>query len=119
MSKKPTAEAFLAAMKGGQQEPEDPSAKTRPAIVQAEPPVAAEPHVHEFTRPAQDTRSRPDRAKPSRAQLKHFGGYLDEDTLEKIALLRVRLKKDNSELIKFAIDELHRKHNAKRAFGDA
>jgi hypothetical protein len=40
-------------------------------------------------------------------------------TLEKIALLRVRLKKDNSELIEFAIEELFRKHNAKRAFGDA
>ena len=59
-------------------------------------------------------------AKPaSREGLKHFGGYLDDDTLEKIALLRVRLKKDNSELIKFAIDELHRTHMAKRAFGDA
>src|SRR3954451_13292940 len=56
---------------------------------------------------------------PSRAGKKHFGGYLGDDTLEKIALLRVRLKKDNSELIEFAIEELFRKHNAKRAFGDA
>ncbi len=56
---------------------------------------------------------------PPRAGLKHFGGYLDDETLEKIAVLRVRLKKDNSELIKLAIDDLHRKHNAKRAFGDA
>ncbi len=55
----------------------------------------------------------------TRVGLKHFGGYLDDETLEKIALLRVRLKKDNSELIKFAIDELHRSHMAKRAFGDA
>ena len=39
---------------------------------------------------------------------------------KKIALpLRIRLKKDNSELIKQAIDDLYRKHNAKRAFGDA
>ncbi len=53
-----------------------------------------------------------------RAGLKHFGGYLDDDALEKIALLRVRLKLDNSELIKLAIDDLHRKHMAKRAFGD-
>jgi len=58
-------------------------------------------------------------AAPSRAGKKHFGGYLGDDTLEKIALLRVRLKKDNSELIEFAIEELFRKHNAKRAFGDA
>ena len=66
-------------------------------------------------------RSKSAKAKPAttRAGLKHFGGYLDDDTLEKIALLRVRLKKDNSELIQQAIEELYRKHNAKRAFGDA
>ena len=58
-------------------------------------------------------------AAPKRAELKHFGGYLDDDTLEKIALLRVRLKKDNSQLIKLAIEDLYRKHTAKRAFGDA
>jgi hypothetical protein len=40
-------------------------------------------------------------------------------TLEKIALLRIRLRMDNSALIKHAIEELHRKHSAKRAFGDA
>ena len=57
-------------------------------------------------------------AAASRAGLKHFGGYLDEATLEKIALLRVRLKKDNSELIKLAIDELHAKQEARRAHGD-
>jgi hypothetical protein len=44
--------------------------------------------------------------------------YLDDATLEKIALLRIRLKMDNSELIKHSFEELHRKHNAKRAFGD-
>jgi hypothetical protein len=55
---------------------------------------------------------------PYRVGLRHFGGYLDEETLEKIALLRVRLKVDNAALIKQAIDELHRKLNAKRAFGD-
>ena len=63
------------------------------------------------------------RAKPtkplSRAGLKHFGGYLDDETLEKIALLRIRLKRDNSELIKLAIEDLYSRHNAKRAFGDA
>jgi hypothetical protein len=58
------------------------------------------------------------RKHPSRAGLKHFGGYLDDDTLEKIALLRVRLKKDNSELIRQAINELHANYMAKRAFGD-
>jgi len=32
---------------------------------------------------------------------------------------RARLDLDNSELIKLAIEELHRKHMAKRAYGDA
>jgi hypothetical protein len=54
----------------------------------------------------------------SRAGLKHFGAYLDDATLEKIALLRVRLKLDNSALTKRAIDELHAKHMARRAHGD-
>jgi Ribbon-helix-helix protein, copG family len=75
----------------------------------ARSPVAPRPKVQDHRPPTT----------PSRAGLKHFGGYLDDDTLEKIALLRVRLKKDNSELIRLAIDELYARHNAKRAFGDA
>jgi hypothetical protein len=55
----------------------------------------------------------------SRADKKHFGGYLDAETLEIAAVLRVRLKLDNSELIKLALEELDRSHRAKRAFGDA
>jgi hypothetical protein len=60
-------------------------------------------------------------AKPSstRADLKHIGGYLDSETVEKVAVLRARLKLDNSGLIKLAVDDLHRKHMAKRAFGEA
>jgi hypothetical protein len=118
MSKKPSAEAFLAAMQGGQQEAEDQPVKARPTIVSAPPPVITKQDVAELPKPARESSRAASKAKPGRAQLKHFGGYLDDDTLEKIALLRVRLKKDNSELIKFAIDELHKKHNAKRAFGD-
>jgi hypothetical protein len=53
-----------------------------------------------------------------RTGLKHIGGYLDGETVEKVAILRARLRLDNSELIKLAIDELHSKHLAKRAFGD-
>ena len=53
-----------------------------------------------------------------RKGLKHIGGYLDDQTVEKIALLRARLKLDNSELLKQAIDDLYRKEAAKRAFGD-
>jgi hypothetical protein len=55
----------------------------------------------------------------TRAGLKHIGGYFDVDMVEKVAVLRARLSLDNSELIKLAIDDLHRKHLAKRAFGDA
>jgi len=59
------------------------------------------------------------RASPSRAGLKHIGGYLDAETVEKVAVLRARLNLDNSGLIKLAVDDLHRKHMAKRAFGEA
>jgi hypothetical protein len=105
MSKKPNAQEFLRAMQGAQEV--ETSAPTAPIVEAAE--------VQELRKPTRAvTRAR----KPSRTQLKHFGGYLEEETLEKIALLRVRLKKDNSELIKMAIDDLHRKHSAKRAFGD-
>jgi hypothetical protein len=54
----------------------------------------------------------------TRTGLKHIGGYLDAETVEKVAILRARLKLDNSALIKLAVDDLHRKHMAKRAFGD-
>ena len=55
----------------------------------------------------------------SRKGLKHIGGYCDPDRVEKVAILRARLRMDNSELLALAIDELYRKHTAKRAFGDA
>jgi hypothetical protein len=54
----------------------------------------------------------------TRAGLKHIGGYFDRETVEKVAVLRARLDLDNSELIKLAIDELHRKQTAKRSFGE-
>lgn len=53
-----------------------------------------------------------------RAGLKHVGGYLDRSTVEKVAVLRARLECDNSELLKRAIDDLYRKHEAQRSFGD-
>jgi hypothetical protein len=61
----------------------------------------------------------PSRAGGSRAGLKHIGGYLDGETVEKIALLRARLALDNSQLIKLAIDRLYAAEGAKRKFGDA
>ena len=55
----------------------------------------------------------------TRTGLKHIGGYFDVETVEKVAILRARLRLDNSALIKSAVDDLYRKHMAKRAFGDA
>lgn len=112
MSAKPNKTAdFLKAMQQGEPAAETatlPSAGGAPVVLH--PPPASRPSPRGRTSKA---------GPPTRAGKKHFGGYLGDDTLEKIALLRVRLKKDNSELIEFAIEELYRKHNAKRAFGDA
>ena len=55
---------------------------------------------------------------PTRIGLKHIGGYLPDDVVEKVALLRARLKLDNSELITLAINDLYIKQKAKKAFGD-
>lgn len=69
--------------------------------------------------PAAAARPKADAKTSSRAGLKHIGGYLDRDTVEMVAVLRARLSLDNSELITLAIKELHQKHEAKRAYGDA
>jgi len=89
MSKKPTAGSFLDAMKRQDQEPQ----------TEAQAPAA---------KPVSKTR----------AGLKHIGGYLDADTVEKVAILRARLRLDNSQLIKKAIEELFERENAARKFGD-
>lgn len=52
----------------------------------------------------------------SRGNLKHIGGYVDDATVEKVAILRARLKMDNSELITEAISDLYNKHKTKKAF---
>lgn len=69
--------------------------------------------------PAEAPINRPAAQAASRAGLKHIGGYLDRATVEKVAILRARLACDNSELLKRAIDDLYRKHEAQRTFGDA
>lgn len=108
MSRTPTKAAdFLKAMQQGEEAAEQPAAPPPP-------PVAAPTVLREIAKP----KPVKNKAPPTRADLKHFGGYLDDETVEKIAVLRVRLKKDNSQLIKLAIDDLYRKHTAKRAFGD-
>ena len=115
---KDRAAQFLAQMAKGQPPEAEglPEAPTASDTAETSPAATAGT-VHPLPR----TRKASSKAKagPSRAGLKHFGGYLDDDTLEKIALLRIRLKMDNSALIRFAIDELHARHKAKRAFGDA
>ena len=71
-------------------------------------------------RPAPAPRAaRPAKAPPtSRVGLKHIGGYFDREDVEKIAILRARLGLDNSQLIRLAVEELFKKHSARRAFGD-
>lgn len=81
--------------------------------------VAETPPRPPETKPRQSAEKEVRKLAPSRVGLKHIGGYLDLETVEKVALLRARLRLDNSDLIKLAIDELHRNHSAKRAFGDA
>lgn len=83
------------------------------AMQDAEPVAPQQPVAAEATK-------RAPAAKPEyRAGLKHVGGYLDRSTVEKVAVLRARLECDNSALLKRAIDDLYRKHEAQRSFGDA
>jgi hypothetical protein len=82
--------------------------------MQQDAPLAVAPTAN--TKPERPASKK---APPTRQGLKHIGGYFDLETVEKVAILRARLRLDNSELIKLAVDELHRKHMAKRAFGDA
>lgn len=99
MTKRPKADAFLRAMT-----PEQPGVAPPSAVVHDAPQGGAE---------------KPKGKSAPRSGLKHIGGYFERDTVEKVAVLRARLGLDNSELLKLAIDELHRAHEAKRAFGDA
>lgn len=105
---KPNAAAFLANMNlpAVAEMPENdatkPEARSQRAAKEV-PPAA--------TAPVKSAAAR-------RSGLKHIGGYFDGDTVEKVAILRARLKLDNSELIKLAIDDLFTKQKAARAFGN-
>lgn len=102
MSRKPTnAESFLQNM------------KREPREVPAALPIAVEPEARP-ARAASKTALVP--KAPGRAGRKHIGGYLEDETVEKVALLRARLSLDNSQLITKAIDDLFAKEKAKRAF---
>ena len=88
------------------------------AFLQALSSPPATPAVAEATAANDDPKGRAPRVSTGRAGLKHIGGYFERGDVEKFAILRARLGLDNSELIRLAIDELYRKHEAKRAFGD-
>lgn len=46
---------------------------------------------------------------------RHFGAYIvDDDLLEMIALLRVRLRVDNAGLLKLAVERLYQEEEGKR-----
>lgn len=51
---------------------------------------------------------------------KHLGAYFDkgDPILERVAILRARLDMTNSELIEHALNELWKRHEAGRAFGE-
>ncbi|MTH80145.1 hypothetical protein [Paracoccus aestuariivivens] len=66
--------------------------------------------------------SLPVKEKPinKRGGQKHLGAYFDkgDPILERVAILRARLDMTNSELIEHALNELWRRHEAGRAFGE-
>jgi hypothetical protein len=97
MTKKNNAAAFLANMKNDL----TPPGESEPTVAKVKIPAAAE-------QPASN----------SRKGLKHIGGYLDAETVEKVAILRARLNLDNSELITKAINDLYSRQQAKKAFND-
>lgn len=77
------------------------------------PQIGEEASAPELAKPS----NAPPAAKASaRAGLKHIGAYLDDDTVEKVAILRARLKLDNSQLVKLAIEDLFAKRRAEGAF---
>jgi hypothetical protein len=94
---------------------------TAPVEDDAEPARAAavvQP-VEEQPAAAKSRRNKPPPSVEARKSLKFIGGYFDTDDVEKIAILRARLKLDNSRLFRRAIHELYAKNKARRAFGDA
>ena len=65
--------------------------------------------------PAETSSAKPG---PGRAKLKHIGGYFNKETTEQVAILRVRLDLNNSQLLKRAIEELYSREIAAWKFGD-
>lgn len=93
------ADAFLSKMDFAQEAPEAPRASqaSRPAAIATIPAKAR-------------------RLGSSRQGLKHIGGYLDDEAVERFALLKVRTKLGNDELLTRAINALWREIAAEKAF---
>lgn len=81
----------------------------RPRLVSEEPASPQAVITPEGPAPVAAKRS-------TRAGLKHIGAYLDDAAVERVALLRARLKLDNSQLIERAISELYDRQRAEGAF---
>ena len=91
------------------------NAKTAAFLQALSPTPSAAPALVEI---AANDQPKAKRQATGRTGLKHIGGYFERGDVEKFAILRARLGLDNSELIRLAVDELYRKHEAKRAFGE-
>jgi hypothetical protein len=92
---------LLAAMKSKEPEAVQEAAALAPAATPAPAPATQKPAA-------------------KRAGQKHLGAYFDkrDPILERVALLRARLDMTNSELIEHALNELWKRHEAGRAFGE-
>ena len=80
---------------------------------------ATDPEL-ETNEPEQSGVEKAGKATGKRAEQKHLGAYFDkrDPILERVAILRARLDMTNSELIEHALNELWKRHEAKRVFGD-
>ncbi len=109
MSKANKALAFLENMNMAADEA--PTAPAAPVKAETKASVATPAETSEVTKQPKA------KAKPvAGGRGTHIGGYLDDKTCEKFALLKIRLKMDNSELIAEAVCELYKKQEAKKAF---
>ena len=82
------------------------------------PPKVSTPSPEEKPVVSKTTKPKNKITPASRKGLKHIGGYCDDDTAEKFAIMRVRLKLDNSELLIEAINELYDKYKTKKVFSE-
>lgn len=91
--------------------------KTNPLLAAM---TSKEPEQEAFARAAKAEPVRAAATSATRVGQKHLGAYFDkrDPILERVALLRTRLDMTNSELIEHALNELWKRHEAGRAFGE-